>query len=67
MNEINFLLTVKKILCVEVKKIEVNTNEFLMRVLLGTVELNDNIILKEEIKSVTYHQMEIRQEMVNIL
>lgn len=62
LNEINFLLTVKKILCVEVKKIEVNTNEFLMRVLLGTVELNDNIILKEEIKSVTYHQMEIRQE-----
>ncbi|MEP0860158.1 MAG: archease [Ignavibacterium sp.] len=62
LNEINFLLTVKKILCLEVKKIEVNTNKFLMRVLLGTVELNDNFILKEEIKSVTYHQMEIRQE-----
>ncbi|AFH48958.1 Hypothetical protein IALB_1248 [Ignavibacterium album JCM 16511] len=62
LNEINFLLTVKKVLCLEVKKIEVNANEFLMRVLLGTVELNDNLILKEEIKSVTYHQMEIKNE-----
>lgn len=62
LNELNFLLTVKKILCAEVEMIEIDQNKFRIKARLKTQQVNDNSILKEEIKSVTYHQMEIKND-----
>lgn len=61
LNEVNFLLTVKKILCVEIIRLEINKEEYVLNVVLKKYDLNDTSLLKEEIKSVTYHQMEIKK------
>lgn len=62
LNEVNFLLTVKKILCIKVESLEIDKENISLKVLMKTQNLKDESILKEEIKSVTYHQMEIKKE-----
>ena len=65
LNEINFLLTVKKWISKSIDEISiVNINGLytLSFKLKGSSYLTDDINLKEEIKSVTYHQMEIKEE-----
>lgn len=62
LNELNFLLTVKKILCFDIEMIEIDRNEFRVKAKLKTQQVNNDSILKEEIKSVTYHQMEIKND-----
>lgn len=59
LNEVNFLLMVRKILCVSVEEIRVDENSFSLFVKMNYQPLNEMMELKEEIKSVTYHQMEI--------
>lgn len=64
LNEINFLLTVEKwitknILDISVKK---EDESYLLICRIQGFNLTDAIELKEEIKSVTYHQMEIKEE-----
>lgn len=61
LNEANFLLTVKKVLCVEVVKMKIDEEKYCMNALLKSMKINSNTKLKEEIKSVTYHQMEIKK------
>lgn len=61
LNEVNFLLIVKKILCFEIIRIEINEEEYALNAILKKYDLNDTSLLKEEIKSVTYHQMEIKK------
>ena len=62
LNEVNFLLIVKNILCVEIKNLKIDTEKKLLHTSLNVQNLKDISLLKEEIKSVTYHQMEIRNE-----
>jgi SHS2 domain-containing protein len=62
LNEVNFLLTVKKILCVDVKELSIDTEKLSLNTILKIQNVKDDSMLKEEIKSVTYHQMEIRNE-----
>ncbi|WP_337867129.1 archease [Ignavibacterium sp.] len=59
LNELNYLLHVKKLLSVKVEKLILNETDISLFADVGTIKLNDKIDLKEEIKSVTYHQMEI--------
>lgn len=59
LNEVNFLLLVKKILCISVVEIKIDEKSFYLIAKMNYQLLNENIELKEEIKSVTYHQMEI--------
>lgn len=59
LNEVNFLLLVKKILCISVEEIKIDEKSFYLIAKMNYQLLNENIELKEEIKSVTYHQMEI--------
>lgn len=59
LNEVNFLLLVKKILCISVEEIKIDEKSFSLFAKMNYQLLNGNIELKEEIKSVTYHQMEI--------
>lgn len=64
LNEINFLIQTKKwftINCVELNIEEQDNRLKLSAVLLGT-ESTDSSLIKEEIKSVTYHQLNIRKE-----
>lgn len=60
LNEVNYLLTVKKILCVEIVRLEIN-EEYVLNGVLKKYVLNDPSLHKEEIKSVTYHQMNIKK------
>lgn len=59
LNEVNFLLLVKKTLCVRIEEIRVNKKSFSLFVKMNYQPLSEKIELKEEIKSVTYHQMDI--------
>lgn len=59
LNEFNFLLLVKKLLSVKVEKLILNETDISLYAEVRIIILNDSIELKEEIKSVTYHQMEI--------
>lgn len=59
LNEFNFLLLVKKLLSVKVGKLMINETDISLYAEVRIIILNDSIELKEEIKSVTYHQMEI--------
>lgn len=59
LNELNFLLLVKKLLSVKVDKLIINETDISLFAEVRFINLNDTIELKEEIKSVTYHQMEI--------
>lgn len=59
LNELNFLLLVKKLLSIKVEKLIINETDISLYAEVRIIKLNDTIKLKEEIKSVTYHQMEI--------
>lgn len=64
LNEINFLLTVKKWISKSIENILItleNSSYKLNCVVKGSY-INDSVELKEEIKSVTYHKMEIRED-----
>lgn len=60
LNEINFLLTVKKFAGLKLGQLNTNENIITLDVKLSGRNLDDAIELKEEIKAVTYHQMEIK-------
>lgn len=64
LNEINFLLTVKKWISKSVDEIVIKNkkNNYELNCKIKGSRLTDDINLKEEIKSVTYHQMEIKEE-----
>lgn len=59
LNELNYLLLVKKLLSVKVEKLILNETDISLYAEVRIIILNDSSELKEEIKSVTYHQMEI--------
>ena len=59
LNEVNFLLLVRKILCVSVEKIKIDEKSFSLFARMKYQPLSEKTELKDEIKSVTYHQMEI--------
>ena len=61
LNELNFLLITKKWLCLNLDSIKISesTEEVTLISDIKGMKLNNNIELKNEIKSVTYHQMEI--------
>ncbi len=64
LNEINYLLSVKKWISKAIEDLTINRKngiQILTCNLRGCLLTND-IELKEEIKSVTYHQMEIKEE-----
>lgn len=64
LNEINFLLQVKKWITNSIKSIEILPEEngiSLKAAVSGELFNDDKHLLKEEIKSVTYHQMEIKK------
>lgn len=60
LNEVNFLLMVRKTLCISIEEIRIDVKTFSLFVKMNYQTLSDKIELKEEIKSVTYHQMEIQ-------
>lgn len=61
LNELNFLLLTKKWICISIHSIKLCTesDEFDLSVELSGTKLTNEIQLKQEIKSVTYHQVEI--------
>ncbi|MBT8380502.1 MAG: archease [Ignavibacteria bacterium] len=61
LNEINFYVTTKKWLCCGIESIKVfnDENEWELSAEVNGIKLNSEKDLKQEIKSVTYHQMEI--------
>lgn len=64
LNEINYLLTVKRWISKSIYEIVYKNekNNFELDCKIKGSQLTDDIDLKEEIKSVTYHQMEIKEE-----
>lgn len=60
LNEVNFLLTVKKILSIKIESMKIDKEKMFLKAIMKTQKIKDNSMLKVEIKSVTYHQMEIR-------
>ncbi len=64
LNEVNYLLTVKKWISKSIDELLIKSEDSLF-ILTGNLNgsfLTNEIELKEEIKSVTYHQMEIKKE-----
>ena len=59
LNELNFYLTTKKWLCIIFNNLQINNTKFLLSVEVSGFQIDESIEIKEEIKSVTYHQMEI--------
>ena len=61
LNELNFLITTKKWLCLSIHSIKIfeDSNLFEVSAELKGVKVKNNLQLKHEIKSVTYHQMAI--------
>ena len=61
LNELNYLLITKKWLCLSIQSIKIfdNADGFELSAELKGIKLKDDLQLKQEIKSVTYHQMEI--------
>ena len=64
LNELNFLLNTKKWLCLNVNTIKIyeSLEEFNLIADLKGKKIGNGFEFKEEIKSVTYHQMEIIKE-----
>lgn len=64
LNEINFFLTTKEWLCCSIESIKIisDENSLELSAELSGVKLNSEIELKQEIKSVTYHQMMIEEK-----
>jgi SHS2 domain-containing protein len=63
-NELNFLLNIKRWLCLNVDSIKIyeDSKKFKLTVSLNGIKVEDDFELKEEIKSVTYHQIEIKKD-----
>jgi SHS2 domain-containing protein len=60
LNELNFLITTKKWLCLKVVSIKIIEDDtWELSAELNGIKGADNFQYKQEIKSVTYHQMEI--------
>ena len=61
LNELNFLLSTKKWICLSVQSIKIieDSHGFEVSAELSGIKLKNNFSLKQEIKSVTYHKMEI--------
>lgn len=59
LNELNFYLINKKWLAVIFNKLIIDKTNFLLSANLAGFQIDDSIEIKEEIKSVTYHQMNI--------
>lgn len=64
LNEINYMLTVKKWISKSIYDllIDYENGSFILDIKLRGCLLTNDVQLKEEIKSVTYHQMEIKEE-----
>ena len=59
LNELNYFLITKKWLAVIFNNFIVDNNNYLLSATVSGFQIDDLIEIKEEIKSVTYHQMEI--------
>lgn len=59
LNEINFFLITKKWLAVIFNNLIIDKSNFLLSVNVSGFDIDASVEIKEEIKSVTYHQMEI--------
>jgi SHS2 domain-containing protein len=59
LNELNFLLTTKKWLAIIFNNIVIDKTNFLFNANSTGFHVDDSIEIKEEIKSATYHQMNI--------
>jgi len=61
LNELNYLLLTQKWLCLSIQSIKIfdDENDCELSAELAGVKLEKNVPLKHEIKSVTYHQVEI--------
>ena len=61
LNELNVLLSTKKWICLSVQSIKIieDSHGFEVSAELSGIKLKNNFSLKQEIKSVTYHKMEI--------
>lgn len=64
LNEVNYLLTVKRWISKSIEHllIDYENGVYTLTGKLNVCYLTNNFVLKEEIKSVTYHQMEIKKE-----
>lgn len=61
LNEINYFLLSKKWLCVIFNRVSINQELKTISALASGFEIESSVQIKEEIKSVTYHQMEIKK------
>lgn len=63
LNEINYMLTVKKWISKSIYDllIDYENGSFILDIKLRGCLLTNDVQLKEEIKSVTYHQMEVKE------
>ena len=61
LNELNYLLTTRKWICLKVESIKIveENPSWSLSAELNGIKMGNDVILKQEIKSVTYHQMEI--------
>lgn len=59
LNELNFFLLNKRWLAVIFNKLIIDRTNFLLSANVSGFQIDDSIEIKEEIKSVTYHQMNI--------
>jgi SHS2 domain-containing protein len=59
LNELNFYLTTKKWLAIIFRNLQIDNTNFFLQAEVSGFQIDESIELKEEIKSVTYHQMEI--------
>ena len=59
LNELNFMLTTKKWLSIIFDNLKIDKEKFTLTVFVSGFYLDDSVEIKEEIKSVTYHQMNI--------
>jgi SHS2 domain-containing protein len=61
LNELNFFLITKKWLCLSIQSIKIvdDSEGWGLSAELNGIKIENDIQLKQEIKSVTYHQMEI--------
>ncbi len=63
LSELNYLLTTKKILCFDIHELSISKGEeYLLRVILRAMNISEeSVTIKEEIKAVTFHQLEIKK------
>jgi SHS2 domain-containing protein len=60
LNEINYLLTLHKWLAIIFNNIEIDKNTISLRANVSGFQIDNSIEMKAEIKSATYHQMDIK-------